>query len=448
MTGAVATMNTAPPPPGGGRPPSDSARGAIRVGAAILLVFFGGFGAWAVTAPLNSAVIGEAVVKVEGNRKSVQHLDGGIVVELSVREGDRVQEGDALLVLDETDHRANVEILSEQHTVLTAVEARLVAELNGLDTIVFPPELTDRRDKPSVAAAMAGQTTEFEGRRTALEGQVEVLQRRIAQLNQEIVGSQARRTSYQTQLESVVAEKRDLADLLARELIPRSRMLELERSETGLRGQVAETDAAIARAHQAIGEIDEQIAQLRKERLAEISSELRDTRSRLLDVVPRLNSARAALERTIVRAPYSGIVVDLDVFSVGGVIGRGERILDIVPDATSLVVEARIGVGDIADIRPGMAAEVHFTSYKQRTIPLIRGTVGEISADRLTDDRTGFAYYKALVAVDPVELAANPEIELYPGMPATVMITTEERTALDYLVGPLTASFDRAFRER
>jgi epimerase transport system membrane fusion protein len=149
-----------------------------------------------------------------------------------------------------------------------------------------------------------------------------------------------------------------------------------------------------------------------------------------------------------VRAPYAGTVVDLDVFSVGGVVGRGERILDIVPEGTSLVVEAKVAVHDIADVRPGMAAEVHFTSYKQRAVPLIHGIVSEVSADRLTDERTGFAYYTALIAVDPRDLAATPDIRLYPGMPATVMVTTEERTAFDYLVGPLAASFDRAFRER
>jgi HlyD family type I secretion membrane fusion protein len=179
-----------------------------------------------------------------------------------------------------------------------------------------------------------------------------------------------------------------------------------------------------------------------------VASDLSETRAKLLDIMPRLQNARAALERVTVRAPYSGIVVGLSVFSVGGVIARGERLLDIVPEGTPLVVEAQIGVEDIADLRPGMTAEVHFTSYKQRTTPLIHGRIAEISADRLTDERTGLAYYKALIAVDPKELAATPEIQLYPGMPATVMITTTGRTALDYLIGPLSASFDRSFRQK
>jgi len=437
-----------PAPPQGPRPPNDSARGAIITGIGILLVFFGGFGAWAVTAPLNGAVVANAVVKVEGNRKSVQDLDGGIVKQLRVHEGDRVAKGDVLLVLDDTDARADVQVLAEQETLFRALVARLEAERDGRDTVTFPPDLDSRRDDPSVAATIAGQITEFQDRRTALSGQKAVLDRRIAQLREQITGDQAQRTAYQQQLNSIVGEKASLQDLLDKELITRDRMLSLDRAESGIRGQIAEIDAAIAKANQAAGEIADQIAQLGKDRAAQISSDLRDANAKLLDVEPRLRAARAALERTIVRAPYAGTVVGLDVFSVGAVIARGERILDIVPDATGLIVEAQISVGDIANLHPGMPAEVHFTAYDQRVTPTIRGTVEHISADRLTDQRTGLAYYLATVAVDPTELAASPEIRLYPGMPATVMITTEKRTALDYLVGPLAASFDRAFRER
>jgi HlyD family type I secretion membrane fusion protein len=275
-----------------------------------------------------------------------------------------------------------------------------------------------------------------------------VLGQRVAQLREDIVGSRARRAAYRQQLASIVGERESLAYLLARELITRARILQLDRTESGIRGQIAEADAAIARAGAAIAEYTGQIAQLRKDRAAEVSASLGETRARLLDVAPRLQRASTALDRATVRAPYAGTVVDLDVFSVGGVVGRGERILDIVPEGTSLVVEAKVAVHDIADVRPGMAAEVHFTSYKQRAVPPIHGIVSEVSADRLTDERTGFAYYTALITVDPRDLAATPDIRLYPGMPATVMVTTEERTAFDYLVGPLAASFDRAFRER
>ncbi len=449
MSGTIVTRQTHPPAsPGEPPPPRDSARGAIIAGFAILLVFFGGFGAWAVTAPLNSAVVANAVVKVQGNRKSVQHSDGGTVTALRVHEGDHVNESDILLTLDDTDARAQVQVLAEQQILFEAVQARLEAERDSVDTITFPSDLATRHSDPSVAAAIAGQIKEFRNRRDALEGQKAVLEHRVAQFREDIAGNRAQRTAYQQQLDSVVSEKASLKGLLDKELIPRARMLELDRTEAGIRGQIAEINAAIAKAHQAIGELDDQIAQLVKDRAAKISSDLRDTRAKLLDLAPRLMSARAALARTVVRAPYAGAVVGLNVFSVGAVIARGERILDIVPDATAMVVEAQVAVEDIADIHPGMTAEVHFTSYKQRVTPLIHGTVTEISADRLSDERTGRGYYVAEVAVDHQELAATPEIKLYPGMPATVMVVTKQRTAFDYLVGPLSASFDRAFRQR
>ena len=182
--------------------------------------------------------------------------------------------------------------------------------------------------------------------------------------------------------------------------------------------------------------------------MADVAANLGDTRAKLLDVGPRLESAQKSLQRTVVRAPYTGTVVGLNVFSVGAVIKPGDRILDIVPDGTDLVVEAQIAVDDIADLQQDMAAEVHFTAYKQRLTPTIHGTVTEISADRLTDPRTGAAYYTAIIRIDPKDLAAAPEISLYPGMPATVMITTEKRTAFEYLVGPLFASLDRSFRQK
>ena len=428
--------------------PSDSARRPTLVGCIILAAFFGGFGTWAATAPLNGAIVGNAVVKVEGNRKTVQHLDGGIVKEIEVREGDRVEPGDVLLRLDDTEAAAQVEIFSEQVVLLEAVEARLRAELAGATAITFPPELRAHAGESSVRTAIEEQTKEFESRAVALDGQKQVLDQRIAQLRAEIAGGEARRKTYREQLDSVVAERESIAPLFAKGLMTRDRTLQLNRTEAGIRGQINDTLAEIARNGEAIGENEQQIAQLTKDRGAQVASELSETHSKLLDITPRLQTARTVLDHVTVRAPYGGIVVGLNVFSIGGVVARGERLLDIVPDGTPLVVEAQIGVEDIADLHPGMTAEVHFTSYKQRTTPLVHGRVSEISADRLTDERTGLAYYKAEIAVDPQELAASPEIKLYPGMSATVMITTTERTALDYLIGPLSASFDRSFRQK
>lgn len=428
--------------------PSDSARGSIVAGIVILLVFFGGLGWWAFTAPLNSAIIGEAVVKVEGNRKSVQHLDGGIVRELRVADGARVAAGDVLLVLDDTEVRAEHDILARQDAIFRATEARLLAELGGAEAIAFPPEIAGRMDDPAVRTAVEAQQNEFESRQATLAGDIRILEQRLSQLREETAGNAAQERSYREQLASVREERASLEDLYVKGLIAKPRLLQLERTATGLEGQIAATAASTAAAGQAMAEYQRQIEQVRKARMAEVATRLSDVQSRLLDLAPRLQAAEAALGRMEVRSPYSGDVVDLAVHSVGAVIGRGERILDIVPDSTALVVEARIGVSDIADLHPGMDAEVHFTSYKQRLIPVIHGTVAKVSADRLTDERAGLAYYLAEVAVDPAELAASPEIQLYPGMPATVMVTTRERTAMDYILGPLVASFDRSFRQQ
>ncbi|HEY9011326.1 MAG TPA: HlyD family type I secretion periplasmic adaptor subunit, partial [Devosia sp.] len=413
----------------------------------IIALFFGGFGYWAATAPLNAAVVGEAVVKVEGNRKSVQHLDGGTVKEILVREGDEVKVSDVLLVLDDTQIRAEVDVLRQQLVQLMAVEARLRAEFAGQAEITFPEELTTAADGVA-ASAITDQQQELATRRQAMTGRELVLRQRMSQYDEQIAGLAAQAQPMESQLESITAERVSLEQLLAKGLTTRTRVLELQRRESELVGRKAELDANIGRSREAIAELREQIAQLQKDQSEEVTAQLRETRAKLLDVRPRLRAAEVALERTAVRTPYAGRVVDLAVHSVGAVIGRGERLLDIVPENTSLVVEAKVRVEDIADIAPGMLAEVHFTSYKQRVTPLIHGLVSEVSADRLTDQRTQVPYYLALVDVDAAELAASPEIQLYPGMPATVMITTKERTALDYLVGPLSSSLERAFRER
>lgn len=430
------------------RAPSDSAHGSIALGLAILLAFFCGLGAWAATAPLNAAIVGEAVVKVAGNRKSIQHFDGGIVRELLVREGDRVAEGDVLIVLDDTEAHAQVEILGQQEMILRAAEARLRAELNDEATITYPLEIASRLNETAVGTVVEAQEREFHSLRIELLGEQQILQERISQLSEQIAGNEAQAAAFREQLQSVNEERESLEDLFSEGLVTKSRLLELERTATGLRAQIAVVDASTAVARQSSIEYALQIEQVSKARRARVTDELAETRAKLLDIAPRLGNARAVLERTEIKAPYTGEVVDLSVHSVGAVVGRGERILDIVPEQTALVVEAKIAVEDIADLRPGMQAEVRFNSYKQRTMPLIHGTVTQISADRLTDERNGYVYYIAEVSVDEAKLAATTEVQLYPGMPAIIMITTRERTALDYLLSPLTASLDRAFKQQ
>jgi epimerase transport system membrane fusion protein len=426
---------------------SESATGAIRAGLVIIVLFFGLFGGWAVMAPLNGAVVAEAVVKVEGNRKAIQHLDGGVITEIRVKEGDLVKAGDVLVVLDNTRVKADLDTYTQQYAVLRTMLARIQAELSGEPEIAFPEDLL-ASTAPYVLDAIASQRSEFASQQAALAGATRVLNSRIAEIGAQIVGSQARIVSYSSQLQSTLEEKTGLATLLENKLTTKTRVLDLERSAAQLQGLAGDAQASIAANEQGRAELEAQITQLTNERRAKITTDFSDTQSKLLDLTPRIQAAQAPVRATEIRSPYDGRVVGLSVFSTGAVIVPGQSIMDIVPDRTQMVVQAQIRVEDIADLRPGMKAEVHFTSYKQRSIPLIHGLVAQVSADRLTDSRSGVPYYIAEIAVNPVELAASPQIVLYPGMPATVMIPTEQRTALDYLVGPLVASMDTAFRQK
>jgi len=434
-----------------GDPPrrvSDSARGTIVAGMLILALFFGGFGTWAALAPLDSAVIALGVVKVEGNRKTVKHLDGGIVKELWVKEGDRVKKGQLLIRLDDSDARAKVDIFSGQYDSLKALESRLLAERDGLDTIRFPDFLLDRGGDANVAEILTAQVNVFETRRASLTGQIAILRQRIAQLRTQITGFQAQKRSQDRQLELIREEHAGTRELYEKGWSPKTRVLALERKIASLEGRIGELIAERARAHQVIGEAKLQIAQLQKERLAEATTELRDVQTRLGEVEPRLGLAKEMLSRTELAAPEAGYVLGLTAFTVGGVIASGERVLDIVPADSALIIEARIQPSDIDDVYAGMSAVVQLTAYKRRVVPTVDGVLTWVSADRLTDDRSGEAYYVVYVEIDPESLAEVGEIRLYPGMPAQVMIATGARTALDYLLGPLTSSFDRAFREQ
>jgi HlyD family type I secretion membrane fusion protein len=231
-------------------------------------------------------------------------------------------------------------------------------------------------------------------------------------------------------------------------LTSKPRQLQLERTGAQLEGEVADMISATAKARQAIAEQNQQIAQLDNERLSDASKELEAAQAKELEVLSRLDNARAVFARTEIRAPYSGQVVGLTVFSVGGVIMRGEKILDLVPDQDSLVIDAQITVDEISDVHPDMLAEVHLTAYKQRITPMVQGRVVNVSADRLVDNRTNAPYYVAEIRIDQNQLSELPQVKLYPGMPANVIIPTVERTAFEYIVGPLTMTFNKAFRQK
>ena len=304
-------------------------------------------------------------------------------------------------------------------------------------------------EHPDVTGIWNGQIHQFESRLAALAGQRSVIREKIAQLEAQITGGEAQEKAYREQFDSVRKERESLTSLVERGLIAKPRYLQLERSGVGLEGQAAETSANIAKSRQAIAEQMQQMAQLDNDRMTEVTKDLRDTQAKLLEVIPKLSNAKAVLGRMDIRSPYSGEVVGLNVFSVGGVIMRGDKLMDVVPERDSLIVEAQIAVDDIANVHPGHGRRRSPDRLQAAHHPG-RSRQGDASLGRSIDrkaHRQSF-YYVALVRVDENDLAELPNVRLYPGMPATVMIQTVERTALDYLVGPLVMSFNRAFRQK
>ena len=424
------------------------ARGSILAGGAIMVAFFAGLGGWATVAPLSSAVIAPAVIKVEGNRKLVQHLEGGIVRELRVKDGDRVEAGQVLLLLDDTQARGAVELLSTQQAELRAQEARLLSEQSAARAIAFPASLEARRPEPEIARVLDAQARYFNSRREAMLGQVRVMRQRIVQTREQIVGAEGQLGAQRQQRDSIRGELIGLQDLFKRGYVPRQRILELERGAAAFDGEATETAALVVKLRQSIEELNLQIDQLQIDRMAQVAADLRDVQVRLIDIAPRLQVAQETLRRTSITAPATGSVVGLTVFTVGGVVAAGETVMEIVPDHGDLRVEATINVEDQKDIRVGSEAEVHLIAYGQRSAPIVSGRVLDVSADRLTDQRTGAGYYVARIKLDQQELRRMTDIHLSPGMPALVVIPTGERTALDYLLRPLTDSFVRALREK
>ncbi len=419
----------------------------VLVGVAVIAGFFGAFGGWAVLAPLDSAAIAPGVVSVDTKRKTIQHLEGGIVCEILVRDGDTVKAGDVLIRLDETQPRASLALVEGRHRAALALQARLVAERDSRHAVEFPEELTRRHDQPESAETLAGQIHIFEARRQSLQGQTAILEQRIAQYEAEIEGLQGQIGAQDLQLELINDEIGSLKQLFDKGMTGKSQLRRLQRELAEVSGERSHAQASIARARQNIAEARLQVTELRTRFLNEVVQQLGEVQSELFDLSEKMRAARDVLTGTVIRAPLDGTIVGLGVHTVGGVIAPGERLLDIVPKDERLVIEARVDPQDIDVVDPGLTAQVRLTAFSQRHMLPIEGQVLTISADRLTDERTGQDYFLAKVElIEDVAERLNGAA-LYPGMQAEVMIVTEARTFLDYLLRPMTQSFNRAFRE-
>lgn len=420
---------------------------AIIAGVLVIGLFFGVFGGWAAYAPLESAAIAPGFVSVDTNRKTIQHLEGGIIRDILVRDGDKVALGQVLVQLDRTRPQATLDLLRWRRMAASALEARLIAERDGTSGIAFPGWLSTTSESEKAKDIMDGEVRIFEARRESLSGQVAILKQRIAQYEEEIKGLEGQIRAEDMQV-TLVNEERDIVrGLFEKGLAQKPRLLALQRRSWEIEGSRSEHKANIARAKQSIGEARLRITELKTVMLSEVVQQLRDVQSEQFDLAERMRAAEDILDRTKIRAPIAGTIVDLKVHTLEGVIVPGTPILDIVPSADRLVIETRIDPDDIDVVHPGMKAKVRFTAFSRRNSIPVDGTITFVSADHLTDELTGAKYFLAKVELaDDVEVALDGA-SLYPGMQAEVMILTGSRTALDYILKPITRGLDRAFRE-
>ena len=419
------------------------------LGFGILIVFFGAIVGWAGTAPLESAAMAPGVVGFSGFRKTIQHLEGGIVREILVSDGDHVAAGQILVRLDDTRARAALAALDAQQVATAALVARLRAEQAGDRTPIFPDWLLARAGESAVADALSGQRDLFGARYDAWRQQIDILRQRTAQYEEQIRGLDGEIAALERELVIVRRESELIAPLALNGILPRNRLTQLQRDQAQLEGSMSQNQAAVAAARQSIGELRFQAAELESRRLGDVADGLRTAQDRLRALDSEIAAARDMLARATIVAPIGGYVVDRRVHTSGGVVAPGAQLLDIVPDGGTLVIEARIDPKDRDVIAEGQDAWVLFTAFSQRVTSRLRGAVVSISADRFQPEQATVQqpYYRAVIELREDPRTALNGADIYPGMQAEVMIVTGRRSTLAYLLRPVLFGLQRALRE-
>jgi HlyD family type I secretion membrane fusion protein len=418
------------------------------VRAGLLAIALGGaaFAVWAAYAPLSGAVIAPGFVKVDLNRKVVQHQEGGIVRAVRVRDGDRVQAGQELVELGDVRIDAQLDLLRTQLDAEHAKAARLEAERIQAQRPSFPQKLVSRKDS-KIEELLARESALFKARREALESQIAVLRRQIRETAEE---ADALAQQIGAETEALKLQKQELKlneDLLAQGYVQKPRLLALQRGVAEYEARHGERRAEVSKARQRASELELRILTMRNAYVQTAADELKETSARIFDLEERIRPSRDAAERQKIAAPIAGEVVGLRVFNAGSVIGPREVLMEIVPDEKRLIVEARIRPEDVNYVRAGSSADVRLTAYPSRTTPLVHGAVAYVSGDRMVDQQTGAAYYVLHIDVTEQALAQAGNLRLQAGMPAEVFVRTDERSAADYLLAPVTSYLRRAMRE-
>lgn len=427
---------------------SSSIRRHLLVAGVLTAVLVGGLGVWAGTTEISGAVVVPGVVVVESNVKKVQHPTGGVVGELLAREGMSVKAGDVLVRLDPTQAAVNLAIVSKSIDELLVRQIRLEAERDGETSIVFPPNLVERAATDSdFNRVMTGEARLFELRRSARTGQESQLRERVQQLREQIKGVDEQLQAKKLEIGLIDSELKGVRELYAKNLIPVQRVTALERDRARLHGENGALVATVAQTHARISETELQILQIGQDLRTEVGRDLSEIRGKLAELSERKVAAQDQLNRIDIRSPTDGVVHQLAVHTVGGVVTAGEALMVIVPQGDTLSVEARLAPESIDQVRVGQRAIMRFSAFNQRTTPELNGVVQRVAADLTTDNRTGVSYYVARVEIPDAELSRLNQ-RVIPGMPVEAFIQTGERTVMSYLTKPLADQMSRALRER
>ncbi len=424
-----------------------SIRNHIFVGGLGFLTLVGVFGGWAVGTEIVGAVIAQGSLVVETSLKKVQHPVGGVVSELAVRDGDRVKAGDVVMRIDATMTKSNLAIIVKSLDQFTARKARLESERDRAGWVIFPQTLLDRAGDGEVLAMMNAEQRLYENRKAVRESKKRQLEQRVRQLRDEISGMEAERAANFREQGMVDEELIRFRSLHERGLMEKSRLSTLERQATDIDGDIGRLMAGIAGVEAKISETSLQILQIDEQWSEEVGSDLREMDARIGEYVERRVAAEDQLKRVDILAPQDGVVHQLSVHTIGGVVAPGEQIMMIVPEVDKLVVEVKVAPQDIDQIYYGQLTNLRFSAFNQKTTPEITGTVERISADVTVDQRTGTSFYLVRVATSQEQIKRLGEFSLMPGMPVEAFITTGDRSVLSYFLKPLIDQANRTFRE-
>lgn len=416
-------------------------------GLLAILAFIALFMLWGYAAPLSSAAIAEGSLQVRGQRQSVQHPYGGVISKLLVVEGQHVERGQPLIELDAAEVRAELDIASAEVISLLAQQARLICEREYAGPDCFKEFEEENRSRPGVSEAVANERAVMIARERQYEAEKGMLTSKVVQFQERISGLAAQVAGATTQSLSLTEEIRGAQQLLASGYTSKTRVMELERAYARVLADKGSRMADIAGAKQEIGEAQLAVARLDRERISDITDQIRKTQSSLAGALPKLDAAQDVMNRTVIRAPVSGSIVGLSVFTEGGVIQAGAQLMDIVPHESPIIVEARLPLSDINYVAPGIEADVRLTGVTRNDRPQLRGEIISVSADKFTDSQSGAEYFAVRAKLHPDDVR-NSKVKLQPGMPAEVVVTTKSRTLAGYLLGPLLDEIGYAFREQ